>query len=134
MGDINDYLDKKVLVVEDSPSMKEALLKILNTIGFKNITTTNNGKEAYDELCLKARLDDPYEVIFSDINMPIMNGLTLLRHTRELNMYSKTPFFIVSTENEKDTVMQAILGGATDYILKPYSPNLVLDKLKKKLV
>lgn len=134
MSGLSSYFNKRVLVAEDSPSMQAEIISILKGIGFTNISTSNNGQEAYDELCNAARTESPYEIIFSDINMPIMNGLTLLRLTRELSTYKKTPFFIVSTENEKSTVIQAIMGGATDYILKPFQAATVLDKITKKLL
>jgi two-component system chemotaxis response regulator CheY len=65
--------------------------------------------------------------------MPIMKGLALLQSLRSLDSYKNTPIFIVSTVNEKDTIVKAIIYGATDYILKPYSAGLVYDKLLGKL-
>ena len=62
-----------------------------------------------------------------------MNGLALLKKLRNTNIYKTTPIFMVSTENEKDVVIKAILEGATDYILKPYNPITVHDKLVKSL-
>ncbi len=62
-----------------------------------------------------------------------MNGIQLLKSLRGLDTYKKVPIFMVSTENEKDIIIKCIMEGANDYILKPYQPETVKDKLTKKL-
>ena len=130
---IEKYLNKKIMVVDDLVNMRLDLIKILKDLGFTNIKEMADGKLAWDELKLEAQYGNPYEIIFTDINMPIMNGLELLKAMRGMNSYKKTPIFIVSTENEKNIIIGAVLEGATDYILKPYNSKVIVEKLVLRL-
>ncbi len=130
---IENYLNKRVLIADDLPNMRADLLKILKELGFTNIKEVNDGKAAWDELRLEAQYGKPYDIVFSDINMPQMNGLALLKSLRGTDSYKKIPIFIVSTENEKEVIVKAIIDGATDYILKPYEPKTVKEKLTQRL-
>jgi len=130
---LEDYLAKRVMVVDDLPNIRTDLIKILNSLGFTNIKEMPDGKAALDELVLKASEGKPYEIIFSDINMPIMGGLALLKALRATTVYKKTPIFMVSTENEKDIILTAVIEGATDYIIKPYSAEVVKQKITMRL-
>ena len=132
MGEV-DNLKKKILIVDDIKSMRSDLMKILINLGYSNFKECSDGQEAWDDLSLEAQYGNPYQIIFSDINMPVMNGINLLKKIRNTTIYKTTPIFMVSTENEKDIVIKAILEGATDYILKPYNPITVKDKLAKSL-
>ena len=127
------YLAKRVMVVDDLPNIRTDLIKILNSLGFSNIKEMPDGKAALDELTAMANEGKPYEIIFSDINMPLMNGLALLKALRSSDVYKKTPIFMVSTENEKDVILTAVIEGATDYIIKPYSAEVVKQKISLRL-
>lgn len=127
------YFDKPVLIADDLANMRADLVKILKALGFTNIKEVQDGMEAWDELRSEAQYGTPYEIIFTDINMPQMDGIALLKALRFLEAYKTTPIFIVSTENEKNTILKAILEGATDYIIKPYRPDIVREKIMKKL-
>lgn len=122
---------KRILIVDDLKSFRNELITILKNIGYVDFKECDDGKMAWEELCLQAQLGHPYEIIFSDINMPIMNGLQLLKNLRGTEIYKKTPIFMVSTESEKDIVIKAIIDGATDYILKPFSLETVRTKISK---
>lgn len=126
---LETFLNKRILIADDLPGMRADLLRILKTLGFSNIKEVTDGQEAWEELNYQAQNGSPYDIIFSDINMPIMNGLALLKAARTSYHYKLSPFFIVSTENERDIIVKAIINGATDYIIKPY----VLETLKIKL-
>jgi two-component system chemotaxis response regulator CheY len=126
-------LDKKILIVEDSISMRLDLVLILNSMGLINIIETENGQEGLRELLIHANWGTPIDIIFSDINMPKMNGINFLKEVRKSNTYHSTPIFMVSTVNERPTVIKAIMAGATDYILKPYDAELVREKLIKHI-
>ncbi len=127
------YLAKRVMIVDDLPNIRTDLIKILNILGFSNIKEMPDGKAALDELTLSANDGKPYEIIFSDINMPVMNGLALLKALRGTDVYKKTPIFMVSTENEKDVILTAIIEGATDYIIKPFTAEVVKQKISLRL-
>ena len=127
-------LDSKILIVDDLPSMRSDLVRILTELGFQNMKQCEDGMQAWDHLRAEVLNNNNYDIIFSDINMPNMDGITLLKHLRGVEFYKKTPIFIVSTENEKSTIVQAIMSGATDYIIKPYDPVIVKEKVLVKLL
>lgn len=127
-------LDSKILIVDDLPSMRSDLVRILTELGFQNMKQCEDGMQAWDHIRAEVLNNNNYDIIFSDINMPNMDGITLLKHLRGVEVYKKTPIFIVSTENEKTTIVQAIMSGATDYIIKPYDPVIVKDKVLVKLL
>jgi two-component system, chemotaxis family, chemotaxis protein CheY len=126
-------LTKRVLIVDDMSSLRTELRGILESMGFKAITEKPDGKEALYEAIDKANNHLPYEIIFSDINMPNMNGLQLLKSLRATDVYKKTPIFLVSTEQEKGIIMKAIIEGASDYIIKPYESTTVVLKIYEYL-
>ena len=126
---LKDFFEFKILIVDDLPSMRENLNSVLRELGFKYTQDTSDGREGMEYAVDKARYEIPYDLIFVDIHMPVMDGITLLKNLRSMDSYKKTPIFMVSTENEKDIIIKSILNGATDYILKPYDINLVNKKL-----
>lgn len=130
---IETHLHKRVLIADDLPNMRADLLKILRELGFTNIKEAPDGRAAWDELRTESNYGKPYEIIFSDINMPLMNGLQLLKQIRSMEAYKKVPVFMVSTENEKEIIVKAIIEGATDYIIKPYQSNVVKEKILGRL-
>ena len=126
---LKDFFEYKILIVDDLASIRENLNSVLRELGFKHTQDTSDGREGMEQAVDKARFDVPYDLIFVDIHMPVMDGITLLKNLRSMDSYKKTPIFMVSTENEKDIIIKSILNGATDYILKPYDINLVNKKL-----
>jgi two-component system chemotaxis response regulator CheY len=130
---IEKHLSKRILVADDLGNMRLDLRKILTTMGFDNITEAADGKVAWDLARVQAQYGNPYELIFSDINMPQMNGIMFLNNVRSMVSYKNTPIYMISTENEKDIIMKAILAGATDYIIKPYNATVIKEKLSLKL-
>lgn len=126
--------DSKILIVDDLPSMRTDLVRILTELGFSNLKQSEDGRQALDLVKSEAAAGSFYEIVFSDINMPEMDGITLLKNLRGIEAYKKTPIFIVSTENEKTTIVKAIMSGATDYIIKPYDPLVVKEKVLVKLL
>jgi two-component system chemotaxis response regulator CheY len=126
---IATHLNDRIMIVDDLPNMRADLVKILTDMGFTNMKEMPDGKAAFEELKREAQAGKASALLFVDINMPFMNGIDLLKALRFMDSYKKTPVFIVSTENEKDIIINAILNGATDYIIKPYNPAIVKDKL-----
>lgn len=133
MANISDWFHKRIMIVDDFAHLREDLKNILHSYGFTNIREYEDGKPAWSELKMEASLGVPYDIIFSDINMPIINGLTLLKEVRKSEAYKMTPIFMVSTETEKNIIMKAIMLGATDYIIKPFEKELIIQKLLLRL-
>lgn len=126
MGKFNE---RTVLIADDIASLREALGTCLRKLGFKEIITAVDGKDAWEKLKAKSEEGKPIELIFSDINMPHCHGIDLVKMIRASEVYKDTPVLMVSTENEVDVIMDAIEAGADNYILKPFNPNTIKEKL-----
>lgn len=123
----------KVLICDDLPAMRADLSNILRELGFQHIIECQDGKAGWEKAKSEAQYERAFDIIFLDINMPQMNGIQLLKSLRGIESYKKTPIFMVSTENEKDIIIKCIMEGANDYILKPFQPDTVKEKINKKL-
>ncbi len=121
----------KVLIADDLPSARSDLTKILNTMGFTQIFENQDGKSAWDNAILEAQYGKAYNLMFLDINMPQLNGIQLLKNLRNVDVYKKIPIIMVSTQNEKDIIIKCIIEGATDYVLKPFNIETVMEKVNK---
>mgnify|MGYP003669197250 CR=1 FL=1 len=117
------YKNKKVLVVDDTAFMRNNLINILDELGFGIgfIDQAVNGKEALEFLAKSnSEKAQPYDLIFCDWNMPIMTGIELLKAVRRSEQYFKTiPFILVTTDSEKDKVLEAVQYKVSNYIIKP---------------
>lgn len=124
-----NFTERRTLVVDDIASLREALSGCLRKLGFNQITSAFDGKDAWEKLKAKADEGQPYELIFSDINMPHCHGIDLVKLIRSSEVYTDTPIIMVSTENEVGIIMDAIEAGADNYILKPFTPDTVKAKI-----
>jgi len=108
-----------VLIVDDSGAMRAVIKKIINISGFKmsQCLEAGNGREALEKM--KGNWVD---VIISDINMPEMNGLELLRLLNKDPLYQNIPVIIVSTEGSRERMEEVLNCGAKGFIKKPFLP------------
>lgn len=118
----------KILVVDDSSTMRRILKMTLGRIGFDDVSEAGDGKEAV-EACQKEK----YDVVLTDWNMPNMDGLELIVSLRALPEYAKTPIMMVTTEGAKDDVIEALTRGANSYIVKPFTPETLKGKMNDLL-
>ena len=116
----------KLLLIDDSLLTRKMMKEILSGLGFRNVTECTDGREAVREL--KERR---FDFIISDWHMPHMSGLDLLKHVRTEIKGTKEslPFIMVTSEGEKEQVMEAIQQGVTDYVVKPFNQDIVRAKL-----
>ncbi len=120
--------DRTCLVVEDSPMMRQLITFALSRI--KNLTVT----EAEDGIGgLKQVTAKKFDIVITDINMPIMDGLKLVRKIREMDSYKNVPIVIVTTEGLQEDRERALALGANAYITKPIQAPEVIDTVKKLL-
>ena len=115
---------QKVLLVDDSGVMRKIILRALNALEITDVIEAADGAEA-----LKLFGADAFDLVLSDWNMPNMNGLELLKAIRSSG--STTPFIMITTESEQGRVLQAVQAGASNYLVKPFDQELLLDKLQK---
>jgi len=120
------YSDMKVLLVDNSPSMRRATRGVFRQIGFNNIIGAGDGSEALEKL-RKEKAD----LIVSDWDMPKMNGLQLLKAVRGDEGLKDIPFIMITAEVGKENVLEAVKAGVSSYITKPFTLDTVSKKLTK---
>ncbi len=116
----------KVLVVDDFPTMRRIVKNLLKQIGFENIDEAEDGMMALQKL-----QKDKYGLVVSDWNMPNMEGIDLIRKIRQDAALKDTPFLMVTAEAEKEKVIEAIKAGVDNYIVKPFTAEVLKEKLEK---
>ncbi len=114
----------KVLVVDDSDFMKDVILEALDLIGMSG-DKASNGVEALN--LLKQNKD--YSLVITDVNMPEMDGLTLIKEIRKLN--EDLPILVLTTESEEKTKKEAIKNGANSWLVKPFEATKLLSIIKE---
>ena len=120
---------KTILVVDDSSMMRKIIIKNIQEAGF-TVTTKEgaNGQEGLDLFKLGG-----IDCVRTDWNMPIMDGITLIREIRKLDSGKTASIFMVTTEGSAEKVKEAIMAGASNYLVKPFTPDLLKAKLTKVL-
>lgn len=119
-------LNMKILVVDDFSTMRRIVKNILKQLGYENVAEAENGAEAYEKL--KA---EKYEFIITDWNMPVMDGLGLLKKVRTDPEVKALPILMVTAEAEKEKVVAAIQAGVNNYIVKPFTADTLKEKMDK---
>ncbi len=117
-----------VLIVEDSPTMRQLISFALKRLRGIRIVEANDGVDG-----LKKLSAEKFDLIFTDINMPIMDGLKLVSLVRNDANYRTTPIVVITTEGAQEDRERALALGANDYITKPIQPNRILDVAKALL-
>jgi two-component system, chemotaxis family, chemotaxis protein CheY len=112
----------KVLIVEDSPTMRQLISFALKRLRGVRIVEASDGVDG-----LKKLATEKFDLIFTDINMPIMDGLKLVSLVRNDANYKNTPVVVITTEGAQEDRERALALGANDYITKPIQPNKILD-------
>lgn len=116
----------KVLVVDDFPTMRRIVKNLLKQLGFENIDEAEDGNMALNKM-----KSNSYGLVVSDWNMPNMEGIELLRNVRADAALKDTPFLMVTAEAEKEKVIEAIKAGVDNYIVKPFTAEILKEKLEK---
>lgn len=119
-------LDMEVLIVDDSAVVRKILSGMLRRPNVIDIDHAENGQEAVDKVD-----ETDYDLVLLDWNMPEKLGIDALKEIRASG--NKVPIIIVTTESEKDNIVRAIREGATSYIVKPFMPSVVLERIKKAI-
>ncbi len=123
----------KVLLVDDKASIRGAMKRILENLGLRDITEAVDGEDAWFRLNerLKDQVNQPYELIVSDLEMPKMTGLELLKAVRKTDPIKDTPFIMATTVTAKNIIMETMQLGVQAYIIKPFDASMVEFKLRQ---
>jgi len=116
----------KILVVDDSSTMRRIIVNTLSRLGYKDVVQGADGQEAWDAL----QANPDVEVVITDWNMPNMNGLELVKKIRAEDKYKLVPIIMVTTEGGKTEVITALKAGVNNYIVKPFTPQVLKEKLE----
>ena len=116
-----------ILAVDDSASMRQMVSFTLKGAGH-DVTEAENGKAALDIAKTKQ-----FDLVISDVNMPVMDGITLIKELRALSNYKFTPLLMLTTESGDDKKQQGKSVGATGWIVKPFNPDQLLATINKVL-
>jgi two-component system, chemotaxis family, chemotaxis protein CheY len=115
----------KALVVEDSTTIRMILRVILRKLGF-DVVEAGNGREGLERL----REMTQTNVVLVDWNMPEMNGIEFIRAVRADRGYDVLPLIMVTTNTELENVTEALSAGANEYIMKPFTSDMIREKLE----
>jgi two-component system chemotaxis response regulator CheY len=115
----------RALVIDDSRAMRLILARIARQLGF-DVVEAGNGREALDRL---AELDSVPELALVDWNMPEMNGLEFVAAVRRDARYRAMTLMMVTTESEQSQIVRALAAGAHEYVIKPFTPDAIVEKL-----
>ena len=116
-----------ILAVDDSSSLRQMVVFTLKEAGY-TVVEAADGQEALDK-AKRTRAD----LVLSDVNMPRMDGITLVKELRKLPDYKFTPILILTTEAGGDKKMEGKAAGATGWIVKPFNPEQLISTVKRVL-
>ena len=116
----------KAFVVDDSRAVRMILSRILTGLGFE-VSEASNGKEALE---LIEAEQSPVQLVLVDWNMPEMNGLDLVKNLRRHREFESMVIVMVTTESEMDHMLAALEAGANEYVMKPFTKEILMGKLQ----
>jgi len=117
-------MSARVLVADDSSTMRKIILRSLQAVGVSETTEAADGSEA-----VSLFKPGQFDIVLTDWNMPGKTGLEVVQEIRAQD--ANIPIIMVTTEAEKERVMQAIQAGVSDYLVKPFTADTLREKLEK---
>jgi len=115
----------KALVIDDSRTMRRIVSSVLRGLGYE-VIEAGDGQEALDAL----QASDGVVLCCIDWNMPVMDGLTFVTKVRERAEWRDITLMMVTTEGEHGQIVRALAAGAHEYLIKPFTPDALRDKLE----
>ncbi len=117
----------KFLVVDDSVTMRRIIINALERIGYAEAVEAANGHDAL------GIFDQSFGFIITDWNMPTMSGLEFARTVRATPFGQTIPILMVTTRGAREDIVAAVEAGVNNYILKPFTPSVLKDKIDRLL-
>jgi two-component system chemotaxis response regulator CheY len=116
----------KFLVVDDFSTMRRIVRNLLKELGYSNVDEAEDGAMALSKL-----KNEQFDFVISDWNMPVMNGLDMLKSIRADANLAKLPVLMVTAEAKKENIIAAAQAGANGYVVKPFTAATLDEKLAK---
>ncbi|TCT00910.1 chemotaxis response regulator CheY [Paralcaligenes ureilyticus] len=116
----------KILVVDDFPTMRRIVKNLLKDLGYENVDEADDGAMGLEKL-----RNGNFDLVVSDWNMPVMDGLTMLTQIRADAALAKIPVLMVTAEAKKENIIAAAHAGANGYVVKPFTAATLEEKLNK---
>jgi two-component system, chemotaxis family, chemotaxis protein CheY len=119
----------RILAVDDSPAMRQMVSVTLRSAGHE-VVEACDGRDALD----LARREPPVDLVITDVNMPNMDGITLVKELRRLSHYRGVPLLVLTTEASAQRKQEGKAAGATGWIVKPFNPERLLATIARVVV
>jgi two-component system chemotaxis response regulator CheY len=119
---------KKIMIIDDSNAIRQSLSFALKSAGYEVIEASNG------EVALNLMKDFQIGLFISDVNMPEMDGISLLKRIKQDSSYNHTPVIMLTTESGMDKISEGRAAGAKAWIIKPFHPDELIDAVKKLYV
>jgi two-component system, chemotaxis family, chemotaxis protein CheY len=118
----------KILAVDDSPTMRRIIVNTLKRAGYDDVTEASDGKDALAKMKV-----EQFNFVITDWNMPEMDGLTFVCQIRSIDEFKDMPILMVTTRSVKDDIIEAMKAGVNNYIVKPFTPETLGEKIGQVL-
>jgi two-component system, chemotaxis family, chemotaxis protein CheY len=115
----------RAMIIDDSRAMRSILRRIVTDLDF-DTSEAGNGQEALDLF----ESGDVPDLCLVDWNMPVMDGYTFIKSVRANREWQHVTLMMVTTESEQGQIVKALAAGAHEYVIKPFTPDAIVDKLE----
>lgn len=119
----------KFLIVDDSQTMRRIVVNLLKNLGYEDFVEASDGKDAL----VKLAADDSLNFVITDWNMPVLSGLELVKAIRSDEKMGNIPVLMVTTRGVKDDIIQALKAKVNNYVVKPFTPAILREKIDQIL-
>jgi two-component system chemotaxis response regulator CheY len=118
----------RFLVVDDSTTMRRIIINTLNKVGYQDCAEASNGREGIERLAAAGA-----DMVITDWNMPEMSGIEFIRAIRANATTKDLPVLMVTTNAAKDDIVEALRAGINSYVVKPFTPETIKEKIEAML-
>ena len=118
-------MNRKFLIVDDSNTMRRIVVNTLKSLGYTEYVEAEDGKVALEKL----NADNSINFVITDWNMPVMTGLELTKAIRSNETTKDLPILMVTTRGVKDDIVQALQARVSNYVVKPFTPQILKEKI-----
>lgn len=118
----------RFLVVDDSSTMRRIIINTLHTLGYDEYHEAANGREGVERLATT-----PVDMVITDWHMPEMSGIEFVKALRSNDATRHLPVLMVTTNAAHDDIVQALHAGVNNYVVKPFTPDTIKDKIEAAL-